>query len=323
MRPVHTRREPGGAQVVPLATPGAHSARPFDLAAITILLIAPGAGAESEARAAPALPIGTALGGGEFVWWLLLGLSIVAIALLCEGVLAARRGRTLPPSSFAGWTPAFGLAALLALTATSWWQIRAVPGTARNELPLARTPPAANHLRASVSADGGLTVDGENATVEPQALANRLSGSSPARPLDLSIDARATGEKVDKLLGRLRDAGVTRLSLLVDPTATRTGVPTPSATAHVRALADPELDLEVPRIDISSRGDGVLFRIGRREAGSVGELQRLIQPLARLGGSISVRISHDGPFARSAEAIAACRDAGFTMVLLVPGEPGP
>jgi biopolymer transport protein ExbD len=76
-------------------------------------------------------------------------------------------------------------------------------------------------------------------------------------------------------------------------------------------------DLEVPVVEVGKQGAGVVYRLGSRDAGSAAELQQLLEPLAKVGGAISVRISHDVPFARSAEAIAACRDAGFATVRLV------
>jgi hypothetical protein len=99
--------------------------------------------------------------------------------------------------------------------------------------------------------------------------------------------------------------------------------PVQSERTQVRAEVGAESDLEVPLVEVISRAEGVSFRIGSREADSPAELQRLLQPLARLGSSISVRISHEKPFAHSADAITACRDAGFTKVLLVPAEPAP
>ena len=77
-------------------------------------------------------------------------------------------------------------------------------------------------------------------------------------------------------------------------------------------------DLEVPVVEVGKQGEGVVYRLGSREAGSAAALQQLLEPLAKVGGAISVRICHDVPFARSAEAIAACRDAGFATVRLVP-----
>ncbi len=81
-------------------------------------------------------------------------------------------------------------------------------------------------------------------------------------------------------------------------------------------------DLEVPVVEVGRRGGEVVYRIGSREAGSPAALRELLEPLVRFGGAVSVRISHELPFARSAEAIGACRDAGFATIRLVPGTSG-
>jgi biopolymer transport protein ExbD len=94
-----------------------------------------------------------------------------------------------------------------------------------------------------------------------------------------------------------------------------------SAPGQLRAGVDPDPDLETLVVDVSKQGESVHYRIGSHDSGSALELRRLLEPLARLGGPISVRISHDGPFIHTATAIAACRDAGFTTVELVLGKP--
>jgi hypothetical protein len=94
-----------------------------------------------------------------------------------------------------------------------------------------------------------------------------------------------------------------------------------SVAGQLRADLEPDPDLETLLVDVSMRGESVHFRVGSREGGSALELRRLLEPLARLGGPISVRISHDAPFFHTATAIAACRDAGFTTVVLVAGSP--
>ena len=83
----------------------------------------------------------------------------------------------------------------------------------------------------------------------------------------------------------------------------------------------PDLDLETLVVEVISKGESVQFQIGSLAAGSALELKTQLEPLARLGGSISVRISHDGPFLHTASAVAACRDAGFATVFLVSGKP--
>ncbi len=90
---------------------------------------------------------------------------------------------------------------------------------------------------------------------------------------------------------------------------------------ELRADFVPDPDLESIVVEVISQGESVQFQIGSQTAGSALELKTQLEPLARLGGSISVRISHDGPFLHTASAIAACRDAGFATVFLVSRKP--
>jgi len=176
-------------------------------------------------------------------------------------------------------------------------------------------------MRLVVSADSTVTVDGEPAPSDAKELAGRLGGFTLARPVEISVDPRAAGASVDKLLSVLRDAGMSRFTLLVDRPATADNAPASPVAASAGSATNSDADLEVPVIEVRSKGDSIAFRIGSREVGSAAELLKFLQPLARLGGSISVRISHDGPFAHSADAIAACRDAGFAAIHIVSGEP--
>jgi hypothetical protein len=90
---------------------------------------------------------------------------------------------------------------------------------------------------------------------------------------------------------------------------------------ELKANVETDPDLESLTVLVITQGESVHFRIGSQIAGTSVELKELLEPLARLGGSISVRISHDGPFIHTARAIAACRDAGFRTIFLVPGGP--
>jgi hypothetical protein len=90
---------------------------------------------------------------------------------------------------------------------------------------------------------------------------------------------------------------------------------------ELRADVVPDPDLETLMVEVISQGESIQFQIGSQTAGSALELKKQLETLARLGGSISVRISHDGPFLHTASAVAACRDAGFATVFLVSGKP--
>jgi biopolymer transport protein ExbD len=219
-------------------------------------------------------------------------------------------------------TTAVGLVALIVLTATSCRQNRAAQGQAQKELSIKPAPQPANPLRLAVADDGGITVDGQAFTGDLQALTSRLTGPNSGRPVQLRVDPRASGKTVDDVLDRLSSAGVSLLSLVVEPPASGATFAGTPQTDKTPSDAASDADFEVPVIEVRSRAKGVSYRIGKREADSAEELLLLLEPLARLGRTISVRISHDGPFAHSAAAIAACRDAGFTTILLLAGATG-
>jgi len=91
-------------------------------------------------------------------------------------------------------------------------------------------------------------------------------------------------------------------------------------TASVPRI-EPDADFDNPVVDVIAQGESVHFRFGSQDASSAVELKRLLEPLARFGGSISVRVNHDGPFMHTATAVIACREAGFTSVSLLPAAP--
>jgi biopolymer transport protein ExbD len=272
--------------------------------------------------------------GGDLIWWLLFGLSVVALAILFEGLLAMRRDRIVPVSTAeplapkrrnAGWLATAGLSVLLLLTAVARWQIRA------GHFPPPAAPPATAPQQSPisaqaiiVSADGSIAAKSDGNTVKLEDMTHQLAAAGTGRSVEITVDPEAPGAAVDALLNRLRDAGVSRCTLLVGlaaPSASGPASRTTNSTGQLRADLEPDADLETLLVDVSTRGEGVHFRIGSHDAGSAQELQKLLEPLARLGGPISVRISHDGPFIHTATAIAACRDAGFTTVVLAPGKP--
>lgn len=115
---------------------------------------------------------------------------------------------------------------------------------------------------------------------------------------------------------------VALLSALLVASAALSGAARRSSGGGSDVAGQIDADLETPVVEVLSRDDGAVYRLGGREAGSATELRRLLEPLARLGGPISVRTSHDAPFARSVDGITACREAGFREVLLVTGDRG-
>jgi biopolymer transport protein ExbD len=222
-------------------------------------------------------------------------------------------------TTFAGWPRAFSLAVLLILVGVARWQIRAGNHPPQEAAPVALKQQPGSPLRVAVSADGSVTVESNGKTVGFDEMARQLGGPGAKGTVELSIDARARAAAVDAALNRLRDAGVSRCSLRVEPAAAKASRPVSSR--QLRADVEPDPDLETLLVEVSTQGESIRFRVGGHDAGSALELQRLLEPLARLGGPISVRTSHDGPFMHTATAIEACRDAGFTAVVLVPGGP--
>jgi biopolymer transport protein ExbD len=131
-----------------------------------------------------------------------------------------------PACNAAPWSATLGLAALLAFTATAWWRlgVAAAGGDAPAAAPVTdASTPAPPPLRLTVAADGSVSIAG--AAVKPEELASRVKPPAGATPtaLELAVDPRAPGAAVDDLLTRLRDAGVSRCTLVVDSPPTAKG----------------------------------------------------------------------------------------------------
>jgi biopolymer transport protein ExbD len=210
----------------------------------------------------------------------------------------------------------FGLAVLLALTGIARWKLGSARAAPRAAAPAAPGQDAEHSVRVAISSDGSITMGGEGKEVALEDVTVAVRASGTKGKVELSVDPGARGATVDALLIRLRDAGVSQCTLLVDLAAARAGGPESS-----RADLEPDADLETLLVDVVTQGESVHFQIGSQTASSAPELKKQLEPLARLGGSISVRISHDGPFLHTASAVAACRDAGFATVFLVSGQP--
>jgi hypothetical protein len=128
------------------------------------------------------------------------------------------------------WPATLGLAVILVLSAIAWWRLRAEPGAAGGAAAPAPASGTGGPLRFNVSADGSIAVDGESTTIGLDDVAGLVSGLSTARPVELNVDPGTSGAAVDGLLGRLRDAGVSRCTLIVDRT---------KATVDTRAAPRP------------------------------------------------------------------------------------
>jgi hypothetical protein len=130
-----------------------------------------------------------------------------------------------PAGNAAPWSATLGLAALLAFTATAWWRLGVAAAGGDAPAPVANAPrpaevgapatlPASSVPRLTIAADGSASIAG--AAVKPDELAARIKPAGAAT-LELAIDPRAPGAAVDDLLTRLREAGVTRCTLVVEP----------------------------------------------------------------------------------------------------------
>lgn len=125
---------------------------------------------------------------------------------------------TRPQSSrtSAYWPATLGLAVILVLSAIAWWRLRAEPGAAGGGAAPAPASGTGGPLRFTLSADGSIAVEGASTTIGLDDVAGLVAGLSTARPVELNVDPRTSGATVDGLLGRLRDAGVSRCTLIVD-----------------------------------------------------------------------------------------------------------
>jgi biopolymer transport protein ExbB len=95
MRPTGNQREPSNTSaprfVMRLVRVGLALVLLLSLAAASV------AAAESTSPAAPSIDSG--FDAGKVVWWLLLGLSVVALMILFEGLSAVRRARIVPEAT--------------------------------------------------------------------------------------------------------------------------------------------------------------------------------------------------------------------------------
>ena len=84
----------------PRRHPRATAVRWFVRPALALLLLVPAAAVAAEPVETPPPAWGApGEGAGAVAWWLLLGLSAVALAIVFEGLIAIRRGRIAPPST--------------------------------------------------------------------------------------------------------------------------------------------------------------------------------------------------------------------------------
>jgi biopolymer transport protein ExbD len=126
--------------------------------------------------------------------------------------------RPNPLKTFSGWSCTFGVAAVLALTGIARSELRSGHAPPRDAAPAPAVPAPEAPLRVTVSADGSVSVADEGRPVGLEDLPAHLAKAG-GRPVELSVDPRAPAATVDAFLNRLRDAGASRCTLLVDRAA--------------------------------------------------------------------------------------------------------
>ena len=162
-------------------------------------------------------------GGGNLIWWFLLGLTVVALAILFERLLAIRRvqivpadtaSRTDPIKRRRGWRAIPGFAVLMFLVLAAQWQLWARVLSPRKAEPAAPAAAQDHRVHIAVSADGSITAKRDGDPVAFEDLTPQLRQPASDERIELDIDPRARGDAVDPLLVRLRDAGASRCTLL-------------------------------------------------------------------------------------------------------------
>ncbi|MCC6426747.1 MAG: biopolymer transporter ExbD [Phycisphaerales bacterium] len=89
-----------------------------------------------------------------------------------------------------------------------------------------------------------------------------------------------------------------------------------SSTLQTDKKASPT-NLQAQILRVEPAPGGVLFLIGDRKASTARELASVLRALPKDAG-VLVRVSGDVPIEHAAEAVQACRDAGFAKVSYVP-----
>ena len=91
-------------------------------------------------------------------------------------------------------------------------------------------------MQVAVSADGSFTMMSNGKTVSLEDMTRQLASTGAARMVEITVDPRASGAAVDAMLNRLRDAGVSRCTLVVDPAAASVSGPASSRTDFHKSL---------------------------------------------------------------------------------------
>jgi biopolymer transport protein ExbD len=109
-----------------------------------------------------------------------------------------------------------GLAVLLALAGIARWKLGSGREPSGAAAPAVPVQAAEDPVRVAISSEGVITVGGDGKPVALEDMPGAVRASGTNRRVELSIDRGARGATVDALLTRLREAGVTQCTLLVD-----------------------------------------------------------------------------------------------------------
>lgn len=90
--------------------------------------------------------------------------------------------------------------------------------------------------------------------------------------------------------------------------------------SNEREAAKSESLLEPAVVDVVRAGDKAIFKIGAITTDNIEEVKRVLQGFENKSEGAWVRVADNVPFEFAAQAIGACRSAGFTGVAWLPGE---
>jgi biopolymer transport protein ExbD len=125
-----------------------------------------------------------------------------------------------------------GLAVLLALSGIARWKLGSEREPPRAAEPGAPVQEAEVPVRFAISSEGTITVGGDGKQVAIEDVPGAVAAAGTKRKVELSVDPGARGATVDALLNRLRDAGVSQCTLLVDLAAAGASRPEASREQH-------------------------------------------------------------------------------------------
>ena len=90
--------------------------------------------------------------------------------------------------------------------------------------------------------------------------------------------------------------------------------------SNEQEAAKKESLLEPALVDVRKSGDKPVFRIGAVTTDNVAEIKRILSGFENKSEGAWVRVADDVPFEFAAQAIGACRAAGFSAVAWLPAE---